>query len=629
MICPRCGYNNPDGAVFCAKCAAKLAAGGEEPRRPEWNFVKGPKWSDPEFLADSVTEDDIPEDFESGYEHVSYERDDRRSQEAARAAAEAAERARRAAEQAEAAKPKPPVYEHSDELNYDEEYAVSQIRPSNDPEEYDELPDDEGARRRSKSGPAFLGDMFKHKKKPAPAPEDDYDDYGSDDGYDDGYESDYKPASYRKPRRPAGRGKKNGLSIAIIIAAAVAAVALLAVIIFLIISGVSSCVAGHNSPAGSTKAPVIEQNPDDDSSYFVTVYAKEGKVLVYETADGSRKEVTVPASGFVKFKVPVSSLMPTEPVDGAIYQATPKVYVRNDDGTETLIEGMEPVLLQVPEINVKFDNQDTIVSEDGKVEIKGRIELIATELTVNGENVYIDQDGSFSHSVIYEGTGDYVIDVVGKLAGHQIYRHSFNVTVTSATSSVSLVQLPWEYGDTAFSQRIKNTVDTIEIQGRAPAGSSVSASCDSTNATVTVPTVNDDGSFTFTAKLAFPGDYEIKITCTSPSGTTSERIMHVQRAPEYSTYVQGAWAMNYESFSYASTQGYNIVGTVTEIIEEGDFIRAKLETADGKVMILQYHNHYSSAGTLTVGKSYTKIYGRPLGLNDEQIPEIYVWFVDD
>lgn len=625
MICPRCGYNNPEGALFCAKCAAKLSGNADEPRHPDWNFVKGPKWSDPEFSADSVSEDDIPEDFESGYEHVSYKRDNRRSEEAAQAAAEAAERARRAAEQAEANKPKAPVYEHSDELDYDEEYAVNRIRPSADAE--DDLGDlpGEGAQRRSKSG-GFLGDMFKPKKK-APV-RDEYDEF--DDGYDDGYEENYKPASsYKKPRRSAGPGRKNGLSIAIIIAAIVAAVALLVVMIVLIATGISSCVAKNNSPAGSTKAPVIEQNPDDDSSYFVTVYAKEGKVLIYETADGSRKEVTVPASGFVKFKVPVSSLMPTEPVDGAIYQATPKVYVRNDDGTETLIEGMEPVLLQVPELNVKFDNQDTIVSEDGKVEISGRIDLIATELTVNGEKVFIDQDGTFTHTVIYEDTGDYVIEAVGKLAGHQIYRHSFNVTVTSATSSVSLIQLPWEYGDNAFSQRIKNNVDTIEIQGRAPAGSTVSASCSSTNATLTVPTVNDDGSFTFNAKLNVAGDYEIKITCTSPSGTTSERIIHVQRAPEYATYVQGAWAMNYDSFAYSSTQAYNITGTVTEIIEEGDYVRAKLETSDGKVMILQYHNHYASAGTLTVGKTYTKIYGRPLGMNDESIPEIYVWFVDD
>ena len=87
--------------------------------------------------------------------------------------------------------------------------------------------------------------------------------------------------------------------------------------------------------------------------------------------------------------------------------------------------------------------------------------------------------------------------------------------------------------------------------------------------------------------------------------------------------------MNYASFSYATGQGYKISGTVTEIIEDGDYILAKLMTADDKPLIIQYHHHYGSAGTITVGRTYEKIYGRPMGLNEDGIPQIYVWFVDD
>ena len=179
---------------------------------------------------------------------------------------------------------------------------------------------------------------------------------------------------------------------------------------------------------------------------------------------------------------------------------------------------------------------------------------------------------------------------------------------------------------------MKNSSDTIAVRAKAPAGSTVTVSCDSSNASIdnVNPPVGEDGSFSFNVKMAFAGDYTIHMTCTSESGQVSERDMHVQRAPEWSSYTRGAWAMNYSSFSYASKQAYNIKGTVTEIIEEGDYILAMLELSDGNKLLIEYHNHYASAGAVTVGSSYEKIYGRPDGLDETTgLPKCYVWFIDD
>lgn len=663
MKCFNCGYDNPEGAGFCARCGANLHE--EAPSsRPSWNVKQGPRWADPDFSADSVSEDDVPDDFVSEYSAPKLDSVEGRRQaaeaaaERARAAAENAA-AKKAAEEQRAQERRSIEEERARERRAAEESRIAgeyeirgadstpirdeeleaardlfsaeqrNIRRANEQaydDEEDDFDDDlEPAHRpnRDKGLVPFVTGIFKHKEKARPTNE-------YNDDYDE--EDDYEPRPAKKKTGIRGLlSNKKAMNTAIRIAALVAALAVLALLVFGIVKLAKSCSNANSSPLGTNKVPTIEVNPEDETTYFVTVYAKEGKVLVYETADGSRKEVTVPASGFVKFRVPVSSLMPGEAVEGSTYQATPKVYIKNDDGTETLIDGYEPayVMLQIPAINIEFDNPDTIVSDDGSVEIKGHIDLIATVLTVNGESVPVNADGSFSHIVKYEEAGDYVINAEAKLSGHQVYRHSFNVTVTKATTTETLIQLPWEYGDNAFSQRVKNSVDTIEVQGRAPAGSSVTVSCGSQNATLTTPSVNDDGSFSFKVTMAYAGDYELLIQCTTTDGRMSERIMHVQRAPEWTSYVGGAMTMNYASFAYATSQAYKISGTVTAIIQEGDFILAELTISDGNTLILQYHNHYGSAGTLTVGQSYSKIYGRPMGLNEDGVPQIYVWFVDD
>ena len=87
--------------------------------------------------------------------------------------------------------------------------------------------------------------------------------------------------------------------------------------------------------------------------------------------------------------------------------------------------------------------------------------------------------------------------------------------------------------------------------------------------------------------------------------------------------------MNYDSLTRPGKQVYNIKGVVTEIIQHGDYYLAAIDTGDGNTLLLEYHNHYPSANTLTVGKTYSWIYGYPLGRNDEGAPVVYVWFIAD
>lgn len=652
MKCTNCGFDNPDYLEYCRNCSAQLPKADGEQAKPTWGFVKAPQWAEPDFSADSVSEDDVPADFVS---EIDTGRLAREAAERRAAAEEAAKKAKRAAEAAAAAQAaenaraaERKAYEErraaerraaedarAAERRAEEERLMAERRAAErraqtrKPAAYDyedeEIEDEEEENPRGLS-PLF-GNIFKRKDKPSRKYDDEYDDEDEDEEEEERY----------TVRRTSGRGgKKSGggfnLQTAIKIAAIVALLAILAVAGYLIVSRIQSCAADNASPTGTAKAPVITPNVKEPGTYLVTVYAKNGKVLVYETSDGTKQEATVKYDDTLTFKVHEISLMPTEPLDGSVCQATPKVYIKNDDGSLTPIENMPAVTLNVPAITVTYDCPDSIVSEDGKVNVSGHIDYIGTDLTVDGEKVAINQDGSFAHEVVYEDTGDYSIDIEGRLGGYQIYRHRLNVTVEKATPATALIELPWEYGDTTFAQRVKNSSDTITVKAKAPAGSTVAVSCDSSNASVdnANPTVGEDGSFSFNVKMAYAGDYVIHMTCTSESGQVSDRDIHVQRAPEWSSYTGGAFAFNYSSFSYASKQAYNVKGTITEIMQDGDYILAVLETADGNKLLLEYHNHYGSAGAVTVGQAYEKIYGRPDGIDEATgLPKCYVWFIDD
>ena len=649
MKCTRCGFDNPDYLEYCQNCAEQLPKKNEDTNQPSWGFVKAPKWTEPDFSADSVSEDDVPADFVSDSETL------RMQQEAARrAAAEAAaERARRAAEAAAAAKAAESARQaellaaeekriadekRAAERKAEQERLLAERRAAElveekanrfkqkswEPDDDDDIDDVEDPSERRRLDLDVLGGIFKHNKK-APVRKD-YEDEDEDDDFDE-----YDPGFNRRrsvPKKKNAAGK-NKLNTAIRIASVVAVLAVLAILLWLLGSQIKSCSEARKSPTGTNKAPSVVANPDEAGTYLVTVYAKDGKVLVYETSDGTQQEATVKSDNALTFKVHEISLMPVEPVDSTVYQATPKVYIKNDDGTLTPIPDMPSVTLEVPAINVTYDCPDTIVSEDGHVVISGRIDFIGTDLMIGEEKAIINPDGSFSSEIVYEDTGDYTINVEGRLAGHQVYRHKFNVTVMQATPTVSLIEFPWEYGDTSFRQRVVNSVNTIEVRGKVPAGSTVTATCSSSDAGLTTPTVAEDGTFTFTAKLANPSDYTIHLTCTTESGQVSERDMHVQRQPEMSQYIAKALPMNYASFAYESRQAYNIKGTVTEILQEGDYYLALLELSDGNKLVLEYHNHYGSAAQIEVGKTYEKIYGRPMGINEDGIPQAYVWFIND
>lgn len=573
MKCKNCGMDNPDSLNFCGNCGAKLrkesGAG-----KPSWGFAQAPEWPEPDFDADDFGADDelFPD---SGAASMFQE---------------------------ETAQPQNPPKQGAepgcDKSKRNQRGVPKQHLENETMETYN-------------SDMCYSGSTA--------------DDAAGQPVFDDDY-VDYKaPTKTDKAGAANMKTRRRGLNKSTLVLIAAAVIAVIA-IVFLIAVLAGDSRGNETGSEKTNKNVVIEPNPDDASCYYVKVTAKEGSILVYETNRGDQSKATVSSKGYVTFNVPVSTLMPTEPVDGATYQASPKVYIQKEDGTLEAFENMPTVTLNVPALGISYKTEDSIVTDNGKVVIEGSINEISAELTINGEPVAIAEDGTFAHTVTFDEQGSVTVTAEAKLGGYQIARKNFTVTVNETVDPSTLIQI-----SEGFVTRVLSTVDTITVTGSVPVGTTMTVAHNEEGfSVVSEPSVTADGQFSFTVKMDNPGDYEMEINASLPDGKTAVKTFHVQRAPAYSEYKQNAWAMNYNDMvnKAGSNQGFKISGTITEIIRDDDYIIAKFKLTSGEEVLLEYHNHYNSAGAIEVGKAYTQIYGRPTAMNSENVLEIYVWFVD-
>ena len=75
-------------------------------------------------------------------------------------------------------------------------------------------------------------------------------------------------------------------------------------------------------------------------------------------------------------------------------------------------------------------------------------------------------------------------------------------------------------------------------------------------------------------------------------------------------------------------RGFKISGTLNEILYDGDYLIATLTIGDGHTIEIEYHNHYSTASTLEPGSDYI-MFGYPLGMTEEGVLRVFIWFVQD
>ncbi|MCH5279440.1 MAG: hypothetical protein J1E60_06580 [Christensenellaceae bacterium] len=654
MKCKKCGHNNPDMLDVCEKCSAPLNKDAAMRNEPDWGFTDTPESA---IAFDDMDLDALEKQFLAGVDDwsgVASVATPKNNQQSGAARNSDVNRNRgnqkRQTTENAASQHRPVRGEVRMEDAQVRRSEASRARVNDEQARRSEAPrvrvNDEQVRRsealrvedeqtRRIDIPRVQADDEKNRRREAPYIRVDDDQPKSVNTVGEGMPFDADDYSEVKRKR-SGRtpGAKNKHSYGtdsrtrIVVIVALIAIVLLGAIIAIIVREKAPANTGSNTQGTHVNQNAeITQNPDDPNCYYVKVFAKPGDTLVFENSGGEQKSIQVSDRGFVIFNVPYAAMLPNEPIESATFDAYPIVYKQELDGSLTKLE-MPYVTLNVPQLNVQISTPETIECDNGTAYIEGSIDHIDSVVTINGEQVMVNSDGSFKYELKYDQAGTYGAVFEAKLAGYGIVSKKFTVNVTKALE-------PWEIVVISddFQTRVVNVETSIEVYGTVPVGTTLTVrSSDEEFSLATEPTVDASGRFNFKVNLPTPAkNYEMTIVAALPNGSTIERPFAVQRPPVYNEFVPTVWAGNYSEIikpAHFNTQGFKLQGTISEIIEDADYLKAKLVLTTGETVIIVYYDHYSAASNLEVGGSYI-MYGIPTGLNSEAIPELFIWFVQD
>ncbi len=660
MKCRNCGHDNPEYSEVCENCAVPLRS---EPQcdddTPSWGFVDenkdirfsfgGRNAAQNNNSADmnQNTDSDLDElerqfscdvdDWNEVQRRPNASRQNNNRQNAAGSlkndranSSSGAERANRSAQNAQGAFAGDRLPWDNDSVNARRQQPRTE-RQSTPDDEYDS--DDYGdadaydgrerGNRRTKK---------QHRKgKDSADMQDDFntdrtgDDHGAKRGRRDTSHDEFGDVN-RKSGRRRGKGSASGLRIAVI-ALAVTAVIAAGLIAYTLLNDIS---------IGGEKTNKVIVNPNNPDSYYITVYAKAGSILVYEDSTGAQTEQQVPEKGYVTFNVASDRLRPITPIEGESCDIYPSVSIKNEDGTLTKLE-IPRITLRVPTLNASFETAEAITSDNGVIEIKGHVDLTQTDLqnnppvvTINNETVQPAPDGSFTYTTKLD-KGEYGIVGEIKLGGYMIMRRTFKVTVNKQLTASDIIAIPEE-----VDTRVLNVETSIEITGTVPAGAVLQVVPKDAECTVKdQPTVDENGNFRFSVNLPTAAKcYELQLTATLADGTVYTRPFFVERPPVFNEYVPTVWKGDYSEMSkpvhITDLRGFVIEGTVTEITYDDDYLVAMFALNDGHTISIEYHDHYPAARRhpLEAGKQY-KLYGFSKGVNESGMLQMYIWFVND
>lgn len=631
MKCKKCGAMNEDYLEYCEKCAAPLtpddqaenmqssssedygyksyvAATGETP--PAWGFVKAPQWPKPDFDANTVSEDDIPEDyFKSFNPHPAEAERPACSEYKAESALPPTNKTRESRENGDSA------YDHtvrirsnpSQEQPYAKQTAQTPVSASaphahaysnSDVMTQADIPDSDINPPRNKAQKAHA------------QPDNDFEDYGA--GY--------------KRTRPRSDNRRNLLFIAMA-AALVVLIAVFGIILINTRYGGSfdkfiSCTF-QGDPILRTPTVEATTTKSGDPGYLITIYTKRNYYFRF-TAGSVVREAEV-TGGSVNLSIPEKIWIPDEPLDSSTLTVTPDIVIISPKGDETPVEFDEPITITVPTIQLTM-SQPTVSDftvDSATVPIAGVVSDNTASIYVGEDQVAVDEAGNFSTNYTLPGEGTYTLEIKAQKNGCMTAVETYNITYGAATTPVSPDQ-----GNVAFSVNddVKRygTSDTMTVAGTMEQGATVSVSGVELDGTITQDP--NAGTYSFTIKTADVGIYEAVITVTKDDAASSTTLL-LEHQPDLDTYVASAFVLDYDRIVREPNhqQAYKVVGTITEIRQTAPYVIARIQTSAGDIIFC----YISGKATIEPndGKTY-ELYADPYGTDTETgLPYMHAWFV--
>ena len=454
MKCKVCGANNEDFLEYCENCAAHLT-GSEEPaddintasREPRsWGFVSSPDWSKPDFSANNVSEEDIPEDFQSQSLRPRYNSVQQTASEAS-AKRNSVRTSVKAATEAHCP--------HCNAAVQADQNFCNECGKRMDEPDYPRYRQS-SVSTTAATAPAGSAPGIKYAEP--------IDDEMFSFNYDD--EEDERPRKKKSVQKtasskPASRSqgsrsrKRSGLAVDrslifwIIAAVLVVALVVLGIVLVKNSGGLSSVFGDIFSSSPVTKDPTVEKTTTEsgDPAYNITVHAKKGSIVHFE--GGSIKHDTeVTQSQPVTLSVPEAVWIPSEPVEGDKLNIYPNITVIAKDGTETPLAFAEPIVIDIPTLNMTVIDpaSPTFETATPHLSISGVVEDPTSTVYVNDMQLPVDESGNFSGTYSLSTEGESTVNVEARKNGYAIARNSFTVTYNAASSTAPAGTTPGTTG---------------------------------------------------------------------------------------------------------------------------------------------------------------------------------------
>ena len=641
MKCKVCGAYNEDYLEYCESCAAPLtpdeepeqtqpqaeeqeqdyqsyvAATGETP--PAWGFVKAPQWPKPEFDANTVSEEDIPQGYGKRFNP-------------------------RPAYAKEPVKPAPAPVEDAffnNNVRVRNTNAEVQNAPVQNAQAFEGpspairqpvRPMRQGGQPRAGREPAMQEPVAAYGDAPAvaPAPQ------RARPAKAQPVMDDFSGGARRKTRGgKSGGNKKNMLFIGSAAGLVVVIVALFLVLVFTRHGGsfakFFSCTFAGDPV---TRDPVVESGTTDDgdSATLITVYAKKNHVVRFEAGDVVKERAVKKQS--IVLRVPETVWIPDEPLTESEVRITPNITIISPSGEETKLEFAEEIVIPIPSIEMTV-NQPTVADftvDNPVVPIEGVVNDNTVSVFVGENQVAIDEEGKFSTTYTLPAEGAYTLTVEARKNGCRSATATYNVTYGAATTNPTDPTTPTvPQGNVAMelNSDVKRTGTsaTMTVSGTMESGAGISVR----GVQLKRARKHDSaaGTFSFTVKTPEVNVYEAVITATK-EGAAKTTTVYLEHQPEKTAYMEGVHRISdggYDRIKNYPTheQGYKVSGTVTEVYQSTPYAKARIKTSEGDFVFF----YYSGVSEVAVGDGKTyELYADPYGTDEATgLPQIHAWFI--
>ncbi len=434
MKCKVCGAYNEDYLEYCKNCAEPLtpdakdtssekAAADKSSAPNAWSFVNSPTWSKPDFSANSVSEDDVPEEYLTNEAEPGF-----------------------SGELASASNPASvPPRPGAAKLNSVRTYANAVI-----PCPKCGSPLADGQRFCNTCGaklafaPAAASASYAQEQPaqtPSPAAAIRYADPIDESMFS--YHSDQDEDAPSPPRRSSGKSrghsrKRKNNSPLFWIVAGVLIVAIVVLGSVLIAKNVDFGSLFSKSPI--TKDVVVEPTTTStgEAAYNITVFAKKNSTVHFE--GGSIVKESPVTGKSITLCIPEQVWIPSEPVDGATVEIYPDVTVIAKDGTEYPVVFYEPIIITVPTLTltVTSPNTPSFTADSLEVPMSGVIDDTTASVYVNDVQLTVDETGKFESTYTLPSAGTNTVNVEARKNGYAIARQTFDITYTASATQTNL-----------------------------------------------------------------------------------------------------------------------------------------------------------------------------------------------